>query len=347
MPRAAAQPPRLKRRAHARSRFFGPPHACRSNTANLAVDPVVAAIGELGIQKLVLSLNGVLHLFPFHACKLPNGMYLGQEYEVAYTPSLSLLYRCARRQRKSPRNLLLISNPAANLPFTELEGQVVEARFRPPAGELSHVQANMEALLKESVNSHVFHFSGHSHFDAKDPLNSGLILMGADQALAGNSLTLRDVYSELNLEQNTLAVLSGCESGRLLPDRTDDYASLPLGFLYAGAKCVVSTLWQVDDLATALLIAKYYELWHDEAGNVTCSPAAALRGAQRWLRDDIRSGNQLAHGVIPPLIAQVDDADTANRCWARVREYERRYRDSPPFVSPAYWAPFICNGMGF
>ena len=47
MPRAGAQPPRLKHRAHARSRFFGPPHACRSNTLHRRIPEAVDELNQL------------------------------------------------------------------------------------------------------------------------------------------------------------------------------------------------------------------------------------------------------------------------------------------------------------
>ena len=41
----------------------------------------------------------------------------------------------------------------------------------------------------------------------------------------------------------------------------DDYVNLPTGFLYAGARCVISTLWAINDLSGSLVMAKFHELW--------------------------------------------------------------------------------------
>ena len=69
----------------------------------------------------------------------------------------------------------------------------------------------------------------------------------------------------------------------------EEFVGLPATFMELGAGGVLATLWQVDDLATSLLMARFYDL-HIEQG---ITPPAALRAAQIWLRtstdDDILS----------------------------------------------------------
>jgi CHAT domain-containing protein len=51
---------------------------------------------------------------------------------------------------------------------------------------------------------------------------------------------------------------------------------------------VVGTLWSVNDLSTALLMHRFYELYlhgDDAAGLAPQPPVRALRLAQQWLRD--------------------------------------------------------------
>jgi CHAT domain-containing protein len=65
--------------------------------------------------------------------------------------------------------------------------------------------------------------------------------------LSGEPLTLRG-SSPVCACAGLLTVLNGCESGLLLPDVLDDYHNFTTGFLFAGAPCVVSTLWAIPDL---------------------------------------------------------------------------------------------------
>jgi CHAT domain-containing protein len=187
----------------------------------------------------------------------------------------------------------------------------------------------------------VFHYTGHATFNPLDPLASGLILENKSAECRDRWLTLRHVFAQMNLRQNRLTVLNGCESGMLAPEAVDDYIGLPSGFLYAGAACVISTLWAVDDLSSALVMDRF----HAEV-DVGQPPAAALREACRWLREDIRTGPHLRDAVMPEFLQRVNDPVALRKCREVADDYARACPDTPPFASPAHWAPYICSGLG-
>ena len=94
-------------------------------------------------------------------------------------------------------------------------------------------------------------------------------------------LTVGRLLETDGLGRPRLVVLSACETGLYDIDRSpDEFIGLPGAFTTLGAAGVLATLWWVSDDATALLIAKFYEL--HLSGRL--SPSAALRQAQRWLR---------------------------------------------------------------
>ena len=128
----------------------------------------------------------------------------------------------------------------------------------------------------------------------------------------------------------------------LLPDRVDEYVGLPSGFLYAGAACVLSTLWAVYDISSALLMDRFHAEWLGGK-----SIGAALREAQRWLREDIVSGPYLRDQVLPGLLERLDDEDLRRLCERAADHYARRFPDRPPFASPVHWAPFIATGLAY
>ena len=77
-------------------------------------------------------------------------------------------------------------------------------------------------------------------------------------------------------------MLSACETGLYDIDRNpDEFVGLPSAFVALGAAGVLSTLWPVTDTATALLMAKFYEL--HMGGRL--APPTALNRAQVWLRE--------------------------------------------------------------
>jgi len=128
------------------------------------------------------------------------------------------------------------------------------------------------------------------HWDGPaDPEKQRLIAGGSSLAYTGlllagaNSPTTKDTgvvtglsLIDLPLDQLQLCVLSACETG--LGDLTDGEGvqGLQRAFHLAGCPNVAASLWNVNDAATAALMAKFYhELWVNKK-----PPIQALREAQ-------------------------------------------------------------------
>ena len=92
-------------------------------------------------------------------------------------------------------------------------------------------------------------------------------------------MRLGDIY-KLKLSAD-LVVLSACDSALGKDLESEGTIGLPRGFLYAGAKRVIASLWKVDDAATAKLMSSLYA--RIQKGE---SPSAALRKAQLEMLDD-------------------------------------------------------------
>jgi CHAT domain-containing protein len=87
-------------------------------------------------------------------------------------------------------------------------------------------------------------------------------------------LRVHEIYN-LNLPAE-LVVLSACQTGLGKEIKGEGLVGLTRGFMYAGARRVVVSLWNVNDKATAELMQRFYR--GILKGNQT--PAAALRTAQ-------------------------------------------------------------------
>ena len=112
---------------------------------------------------------------------------------------------------------------------------------------------------------------------------SGLILSLYDEKGQPQDgfLRLHDIYS-LRLPAE-LIVLSACSTALGRQVKGEGLTGMVRGFLYAGAKRVVASLWKVDDEATGELMRRFYV----EMLQTKRSPAAALRQAQleMWRQD--------------------------------------------------------------
>jgi CHAT domain-containing protein len=126
----------------------------------------------------------------------------------------------------------------------------------------------------------IVHFATHSFLNDQHPESSGIVLSMIDQngAQRNGMMLLDDIYSlDLSAE---LTVLSGCETALGKDVKGEGLVGLTHGFMSAGSRSVVASLWKVDDRATASLMADFYQsMLRDKM-----PPAAALRAAKLRLR---------------------------------------------------------------
>jgi len=305
-------------------------------------------------DRVILIPHLFLHLFPLHALPLPNqkDKCLLDKFPrgVRYAPSCQLLQLTQKQERPDFSYFFGIQNPTQDLFYANLEVQTVRRFFEPAhvlieenakKGTLSTV-ANTEHLRA----AHCAHFSCHGTFNFESPLKSALIL--ADK----EPLTLGEIFA-LTLSKCRLVTLSACETGLTDPRSiSDEYISLPSGFLYAGALAVVSSLWAVSDLSTCFLMIKFYENLRNfpklEAGDV----AIALNQAQIWLRD---LTNEEFEAVFTKYQLQIDEIlaqlhkgdrfefqDALDQARKQIQAPDRQPK---PFANPYYWAAFTATGV--
>jgi CHAT domain-containing protein len=122
----------------------------------------------------------------------------------------------------------------------------------------------------------MIHFATHGLLNNLHPELSGVVLSLVDEKGKDTDgfLRLQDIFN-LNLPAE-LVVLSACETGLGKDVQGEGLVGLTRGFMYAGAKRVVVSLWSVNDVATAELMKKFYQQMLSKGVN----PVAALRAAQ-------------------------------------------------------------------
>jgi CHAT domain-containing protein/tetratricopeptide (TPR) repeat protein len=164
------------------------------------------------------------------------------------------------------------------LPGTQTEVQFLKRLI--PASNLfvaSGFQANRQTLMATDLSQfQIVHFATHGYVSSEHPENSGLIfaLRNKQGDKINGFLPLADVY-QLKLNAD-LVVLSACETGLGKVLLGEGLVGMTRGFMYAGTRRVVVSLWAVSDRGTAELMKRFYRrmLTRQE------SPASALRGAQ-------------------------------------------------------------------
>ena len=146
--------------------------------------------------------------------------------------------------------------------------------------------ANLETMLSPAMqNYRIWHLATHGVYDETMPEFSGLVfsLVGKDGNPRFGFLKAHDI-AKLNVRAE-LVVLSACDSAAGENVNGEGVMGLSYAFLHAGAKQVVSTLWNIDDAKSRdLMIAFYMELMRN-GGNA----AAALRQSQLTVRHQLHN----------------------------------------------------------
>jgi CHAT domain-containing protein len=173
------------------------------------------------------------------------------------------------------------------LPASRREAEALAALVAEPQKKVAlDFAAQRAAVLNEVLSQYRYvHFATHGLLDNGHPELSALALSLVDRqgaALDGYLRTLDVFKLQLNAD---LVVLSGCQTALGKEVNGEGLLGLTRGFLYAGARRVVASLWQVNDAATAELMQQFYQ---GMLGEQKLSPAAALRAAQRKLQKDPR-----------------------------------------------------------
>lgn len=254
-------------------------------------------------MSLVIVPDGVLSTVPFEALLEGDGgagapaPFVLRDHAVSYAYSATLLLQGLDRRRESTRDELVAFAPAVGeagvagdeglgpLPASRQEVTEVRRLFAQRAGLFGgwlsgrarvHLGPDAtEARLKEGEleRYRYVHLATHGIVDEEHPGLSRLLLRTREGSEEDGVLYLGEVY---NLRLNAdLVVLSACDTGLGRIARGEGIIGLTRGFLYAGARSLLVSLWPVSDTATAELMVAFYEELLAGRGK-----AAALRQAK-------------------------------------------------------------------
>jgi CHAT domain-containing protein len=214
--------------------------------------------GGIRGTRLTISPHGVLHYLPF-AALLDSNQYLIDRYGLRITPSASTLAYLRNTKPNAAGTLLALGNPDLgdpefDLPSAQQEAIKVAGMF-PDSRVLLRSEATKAAVFQLGPGFSRLHFASHAVFEPRAPLHSGLLLAKGNES--DGRLTVSDLYS-LRLDAD-LVTLSACETALGEVMTGDDVIGLERGFLYAGARSIIASLWSVADLPTEKLMISFYQ----------------------------------------------------------------------------------------
>jgi CHAT domain-containing protein len=184
---------------------------------------------------------------------------------------------------------LVVGNPAidtvagvqlALLPAARKEAQSI-APIYPTSMLLLDKDARRDSVLDLLSDYDVFHFAGHAVFNSEQPELSYLALAPGGPESSG-ILLAREIGNK-RLSNVKLVVLAACSTLNPRTTRVGAVAGLAHSFLRAGAPAIVSSIWDVDDAATAELLLEFHKNFArdgDAARALRDAQLAALKSAQ-------------------------------------------------------------------
>ena len=254
----------------------------------LLLNPIIGKLS--GIRHLVIVPHGKLHYLPFNALYNRKGESLLDKYSTSLSPSATVLGFCLEKGEHwlstapSNRSVVALGNPDLgdrdlDLPFAEREIRSVSREF-PHMHYYVGERATETRARGESSEASTILLSCHGEYDSDNPLFSSLLL--SQDEMNDGRLEAHEIFG-LDLDAYLVA-MSACETGLGAIRGGDEIIGLTRSFMFAGASSLMSSLWKVDDLATAITIKRFFR-------NLSqgYSRAEALRLAQLHVREKHKS----------------------------------------------------------
>ncbi len=243
---------------------------------NLAVEPSASVLAQMRRSRAPATVERVLIVAdPVYSRSdprfpLPPGPASAVLAAAGYQPFVT-----------NPLDQRIESLPA--LPMSRMEAERLVKLAHGRATTLLDFDATPAAFkhLAEDPFS-IIHIATHTLLDDRYPDLSGLVLSLVDRKgrRIDGFVSLLDIY-QMRLHA-PLVVLSACETYIGNDLRGEGLLGLARGFLYAGARQVVASLWKVDDRATAVFMQRFYTaLLRDKLG----APAALKQAQIEMSRD--------------------------------------------------------------
>ena len=259
-------------------------------------------------RNLIIVPDGILHNVPFDAL-VQNDRYLLEDHRISYLISAGMISLLqdgrtgedrrmdfigfadplfAPEDESSNRNrtvkasdnpiraiISIDRNSVPRLKRTRDEVQDIAKQFPGRCRIYLGADATEEALKKENLSLFKrIHIATHNLVDTESVFHSMVLLLTLDDNTDEDGFLEMSEVSELNLDCD-LVVLSACQTGGGQLVEGEGIVGLSRAFLYAGARSVAVSLWNITDTSTADLMKNFYQELSQNIGN-----AEALRDAK-------------------------------------------------------------------
>jgi len=295
------------------------------------LDPIAGLVSRF--PKIIIVPHGALHTLPFQVLPL-DGKPIGLQKSLSYLPGASAMRFLEKATIRPNAQILSVGNPTGDLGAAAVEALFVARQFEGMEKILIGSAATEMAVKDRLPNAELLHFATHGEISEESPMHSALSLAN------GESLTLQELTGiQLRAE---LVVLSACDTGRGAHTGGDDVLGLTRGLIAGGAKSAMVSLWQVNDVSTALLMGHFYQQLKKGV------PAPAALGLAQVYLSNLDS--QQAEEELKKLELELDDSTALDlvskeRSQRGITGFGVKKESKAGYEHPYYWGAFVVVGV--
>ena len=319
---------------------------------DILIKPINSFLPKEKTAKVVFIPQGPLFFTPFSALPGANDVRLIEKYTITTVPSIQVLDLIRQRTDTQKNNklrtgqdickgkTLVVGNPEISmisaiespiqlqsLDWAESEAQTIARMLN--TRPITRKEATKGNVISKMSDARLIHIAAHGLLDDIQQAGiPGAIVLSSEDCTDG-ILTSDEIYSmKLNAE---LVVLSACSTGK--GDLTGDgVVGLSRCFIAAGVSALVVSLWAVNDLSTALLMMRFYQLLQKNL-----SAGDALSQAQRWL-------HSVTNKELRLWLNEYSDWLSPTIKMALRRKLHKLDETNRPYRHHRYWAAFFTVG---
>lgn len=253
-----------------------------------------AGLDPAKFDQLIIVPHRMLHVLPWAALTAPDRHRLIEDCALAFAPSAAVWLALRQAARPPVASALVLANPlltysgVRDLPHAAEEGNQV-ADVLTGMGVSCDVRcdglASETALRERSPGRGIVYLATHGQFPENNAVDFHQVLLTRTRQDSG--LVTADSVRGLDLRSAWLVVLSVCDGGLTRIGPGDEPQGLIPAFLIAGASNVISTLWEIDDLAARdlMVAAAPHLLSQGPARALQLAATAAARAGKVAIRD--------------------------------------------------------------
>lgn len=286
---------------------------------------------KIATNSLIIVPGGTLGYLPFDALlseptefynNFESFKFLINKYSISYSYSATLLDEMKKgHHRKSPfiafapvyyGDTLNVSR--SNDPWRAVLGQL---RFNVQEATQIHEMmggqlfldsmATEENFMKYAPKAGILHLATHGKSNDQHGDYSYLAFYQTADSIENELLFVKNLYN-MRIPAS-LVVLSACETGIGELQRGEGIVSLARGFSYAGAASIVTTLWSIDDNASANIMVDFYKYMKEGKPK-----DVALRESKlAYMQSNI--GNNRMHPLFWAAFVPVGDMESIISGW--------------------------------